>query len=147
MGIDPEKLFVLFVIALVVLGPERLPKMARSLGRGLAELRKYTSSVQKEVDSVLAEPKSLVRSALEEAGVTSLAGSLRYIDAPYRPTAPPSAPALASGEGGAAGGAADTGPSGTAVAQGGQGELGERAWPATASPDALGPLPDDPSLN
>lgn len=80
MGIDPEKLLVLFVIALIVLGPERLPKMARSLGRGLAELRKYTSTVQREVDNVLAEPRSMVRSALEEADLAGFAGSLRYID-------------------------------------------------------------------
>jgi TatA/E family protein of Tat protein translocase len=35
----PAELLVLGVIALVVLGPKRLPETARALGRGLRELR------------------------------------------------------------------------------------------------------------
>jgi sec-independent protein translocase protein TatA len=35
----PAELLVILVIALVVLGPKRLPESARALGRGLRELR------------------------------------------------------------------------------------------------------------
>lgn len=71
MNLDPEKVLVLFVIALLVLGPERLPKAARALGKGLAELRKYTSSFQSEVNQVLAEPRAVVQSALQEMDMRS----------------------------------------------------------------------------
>lgn len=67
VSIDPEKLFVVFVIALIVLGPSRLPGAARSLGKGLAELRKYTSTLRSEVDQVLAEPRALIQSAVHDA--------------------------------------------------------------------------------
>ena len=36
-NISPLEVIVLLVIALVVLGPQRLPEMARSLGRGMRE--------------------------------------------------------------------------------------------------------------
>ena len=35
----PLELLVILAIALIVLGPSRLPEVARSLGRGLRELR------------------------------------------------------------------------------------------------------------
>ena len=43
-------IFIL-VIALLVLGPKRLPELARSLGRGLAEFRKATADVTEEIDN------------------------------------------------------------------------------------------------
>jgi len=67
MSIDPEKLLFIFVIAVLVLGPERLPQAARTLGRGLAELRKYTTGFQSEVRQVLAEPRAIIDAAVREA--------------------------------------------------------------------------------
>lgn len=142
MGIDPEKLFVLFVIALIVLGPERLPRMARSLGRGLAELRKYTASAQRELDNVLSEPREAVRSALAEVDLPDLSrltgplsnplAPLRYIDAPSRPK-PSQARALGDGAG--------------MLAGGGQEGTGQAALVPAPPGYAAGPLPDDPSYN
>ena len=43
-NISPLEMMVLAVIALIVLGPQRLPEMARSLGRGLREFRAALSS-------------------------------------------------------------------------------------------------------
>jgi sec-independent protein translocase protein TatA len=45
-GFDsPAKILIVLVIALVVLGPKRLPEMARSLGTGLREFREEMSGV------------------------------------------------------------------------------------------------------
>ena len=38
-NISPLEIVVLLVIALVVLGPQRLPEMARSVGKGMREFR------------------------------------------------------------------------------------------------------------
>jgi sec-independent protein translocase protein TatA len=43
-NISPLEIIVLLVIALIVLGPQRLPEMARSLGRGMREFRAALSS-------------------------------------------------------------------------------------------------------
>jgi len=50
-GIGPTELIVILGIALLVLGPKRLPELARSLGRGLAEFRRATSDVTEEFDN------------------------------------------------------------------------------------------------
>ena len=57
MNLDPEKLIVLFVIAMLIMGPKRLPEAARTMGRWMAELRKYTSGFQSEFHDLLSEPR------------------------------------------------------------------------------------------
>ena len=48
-GIGMPELMVIMVVALVVLGPKRLPEIARALGKGLAEFRRATSDVNEEL--------------------------------------------------------------------------------------------------
>ena len=50
-GIGMPELLVILVVALLVLGPKRLPDVARALGRGLAEFRRATSDVTQELRS------------------------------------------------------------------------------------------------
>lgn len=47
---------MILVVALVVLGPERLPEMARGAGRMLHKLRTMTDGLQNEVRDVMADP-------------------------------------------------------------------------------------------
>jgi Tat protein translocase TatB subunit len=47
-GIGMTELMVIFTIALLVLGPKRLPSMARSLGRTLAEFRRASTDLRRE---------------------------------------------------------------------------------------------------
>jgi sec-independent protein translocase protein TatA len=42
-GIGPLELIVVLAIALIVLGPKRLPDAGRSLGRGLREFKESVS--------------------------------------------------------------------------------------------------------
>ena len=46
----PE-LIVIFVIALLVFGPRKLPELGRSLGRGLAEFKKATNDLQNSLEN------------------------------------------------------------------------------------------------
>ena len=39
MNIGPMELIIVLVIALIVLGPKRLPQAGRSLGRGMREFK------------------------------------------------------------------------------------------------------------
>lgn len=45
----PE-LIVIFVIALIVFGPRKLPELGRSLGRGIAEFKKATTELQSSLE-------------------------------------------------------------------------------------------------
>jgi len=49
-GIGFQELLVILVIALLVFGPKRLPELARSLGRGLAEFRRASHELRSHLD-------------------------------------------------------------------------------------------------
>jgi sec-independent protein translocase protein TatA len=42
-----SELVIIFVIALIVFGPRKLPELGRSLGKGLAEFRKATNELKR----------------------------------------------------------------------------------------------------
>jgi len=48
-GLISAKFLVLLAIALVVLGPEKLPQAARTAGRVIAELRRISTGLQDQV--------------------------------------------------------------------------------------------------
>ena len=48
----PE-LVVIMVVALIVLGPKRLPEVARSIGRAVAEFRRQSNEVMEEFQTQL----------------------------------------------------------------------------------------------
>ncbi|MGH0029352.1 MAG: Sec-independent protein translocase protein TatB [Myxococcota bacterium] len=66
-GIGMTELLVIFVIGLVVLGPKRLPELARSLGRGIAEFRRASLDIRKEFMDVAEEVK-IQPPSLEQTG-------------------------------------------------------------------------------
>ncbi len=75
-GIGMTELLVIFVIGLLVLGPKRLPELARSLGKGLAEFRRASTDMRREFMDVAEEvkitPPNLEESAADmppQAGV------------------------------------------------------------------------------
>ncbi len=45
----PE-LVVIFIVALLVFGPKRLPELGRSLGRGLSEFRRASSDLKNSIE-------------------------------------------------------------------------------------------------
>lgn len=48
-GIGMPELIIIFVIALIVIGPHKLPELARSLGKGLAEFKKASEDFQRNI--------------------------------------------------------------------------------------------------
>lgn len=65
----PELLIILGV-ALLVLGPKRLPEMARSLGRGLAEFRRASSELRNTLQSPLEEPEEKPKTETAKSSAT-----------------------------------------------------------------------------
>ena len=47
-GVGMPELIVILVIALIVLGPKRLPEVARTLGKAMAEFRRQSSEIMDE---------------------------------------------------------------------------------------------------
>jgi len=58
-GLGPVHLLVIALVALIVLGPEKLPQVARQAGKAMGELRHWTQLAQDEMRNALdldAEP-------------------------------------------------------------------------------------------
>lgn len=50
-SLGPLEILVVGVLALIVFGPERLPDIARTIGKTLSELRRMASEVRTEFES------------------------------------------------------------------------------------------------
>ncbi len=56
-SLGPAEILVILVVALIVLGPTRLPEAGRQVGKALAEVRRWSSDVKSEIrDAVEVEP-------------------------------------------------------------------------------------------
>ena len=69
-GIGLPELIVILIIALIVVGPERLPDLVRALGRSVAELRSAANELKASFDEEgrrLAEEIQKNRSSLMES--------------------------------------------------------------------------------
>ncbi len=59
-GLGFPELLLIFVIALIVFGPKKLPELGRSLGRALSEFKKASEEFQ---ESMKAEMKEVEKTA------------------------------------------------------------------------------------
>jgi sec-independent protein translocase protein TatB len=132
VNFSPEKLLLVGVIALVVLGPTRLPQVARTVGRVVAELRRMSSTLQTEVRDALSEPRDALSGSVGDLGLTDLRKSLmdtvntarETVTGTFTAPGPPPVRALP------------------------EHPTAELSAPdASAIPSGSTPIPDDPSLN
>ncbi len=49
-GIGLPELIIIMVIALIIIGPSKLPDLARGLGKGMAEFRKATQEIKDSLE-------------------------------------------------------------------------------------------------
>jgi len=92
-------LVILFIIALLVFGPEKLPELARMLGKAMAEFRRVTYDVRKVVEDEMREIEHQTREAdlrkreavlaEEKAKQAAQNAELSASAAPETPPAPP----------------------------------------------------------
>jgi sec-independent protein translocase protein TatB len=52
-NLGPFELVAIFVVALLVFGPEKLPEMGKQVGRAVKEFRKFQASMQTQVRDVI----------------------------------------------------------------------------------------------
>lgn len=78
-GLGMPEVLVILVVALIVLGPKRLPDVARALGKGLAEFRKATAGLTDELrsaqDMIEREAVDAERAARQQAAAARAAAA------------------------------------------------------------------------
>lgn len=68
LNIGPQELLIILVIALIVVGPQRLPALGRSIGRGLRELRRAQDEVKRTIQVNLDDEPPNGRSGARPSG-------------------------------------------------------------------------------
>ena len=79
----PE-LIIIFVIALIIFGPRKLPELGRSLGRGIAEFKKATNELHRSLEEEirLDEQRSAPETSKATAPNTTVPATPHVEDAP-----------------------------------------------------------------
>jgi sec-independent protein translocase protein TatB len=98
--LSPAKILVVLVVALVVLGPDKLPRVARQAGRLVNDLRKVRDGLNAEVREAFGDPGGIARlptlsnlPAQGRAWVSSVtSGASPSTTAPSSTTAQPTVP-------------------------------------------------------
>ena len=75
-GLGIPELIVIFVIALVVFGPKKLPELGKSIGRAMAEFKKASEDFQ---DSVRAEMREVEREASVKEDIKRIEASVQDV--------------------------------------------------------------------
>jgi TatA/E family protein of Tat protein translocase len=89
-GIGFQEMLIILVVVLIFFGPKRLPDLAKSLGKGIAEFKKASEEVKKGIDEAVREVESEEETAQETAPSGDEPPSLR--SAPVRSRRTCSAP-------------------------------------------------------
>jgi TatA/E family protein of Tat protein translocase len=50
-GIGVPELIIIMIIALIVIGPSKLPELAKALGKGMAEFKKATREIKESLET------------------------------------------------------------------------------------------------
>jgi sec-independent protein translocase protein TatB len=96
--IGPLEILVIFIVALVVFGPSKLPQIGRQVGRGFREFRKFQAGLRDDIEDAFreddeaddehdedAQPKQL------DAGQPGSASTEAHTPDPRKRTEPPPA--------------------------------------------------------
>ena len=67
MKIGTLELVVIAIVALLVIGPNKLPEYAKKLGQAMREFKKASDSLTKEIKENIVEPLDEVQKPLKEA--------------------------------------------------------------------------------
>ena len=96
MSLQPNEVLIIVLVALIVLGPKRLPGAIRSIGQAFRAVREFSTTMRQEIDATLSPPIVDTSSAADaQAGATTAENAIPseapvtdvpVTDAPAAPT-------------------------------------------------------------
>lgn len=96
-SIGMPELILIFIVALLVFGPKKLPEIGKSLGKGLAEFKRASDELKKTIEQEIEQGKHEVSSVRDE--FASVPASLKSAVRLETSTAPPAEPVAAPAPG------------------------------------------------
>jgi TatA/E family protein of Tat protein translocase len=61
-----QEIIVIFVLALIVFGPRKLPELGKTLGKGLAEFKKASNELKQTWEEEVAKEKDALASTIND---------------------------------------------------------------------------------
>ena len=132
LNLDPGKLLVIGVVAIILLGPDRLPQVARQLGGAWRSFNEFRHRMESEVRNTMPDLPPTSEIARLARSPSALLNHLSNMSSDEAPDGSFQPPALPSENGSAAGG--------TGVA-GAEADASPAATPPSAGTDAPSPSP------
>ena len=83
-SIGMPELLLIFVVALLVFGPKKLPEIGKSLGRGLAEFKKASDDLKKTIENEIEQGKN--EAAAVKAQVSEVKSTLADLPSAVAPS-------------------------------------------------------------
>jgi len=90
-GIGFQEMLIILVVVLIFFGPKRLPDLAKSLGKGIAEFKKASEEVRKGIEDAVKEESAEETSKTPE-DLSSYGKAPGSVAAPVSGTPPENAP-------------------------------------------------------
>ena len=90
-GIGMQELLLILVVALIVLGPKKLPDVAKSLGRAMNEFKRAASDIKESLD-LDGNSVHPVKKSFDAMNTPPAAADTRAPDSGLSSTPPPSPP-------------------------------------------------------
>lgn len=100
-GIGFQEMLIILVVVLIFFGPKRLPDLAKSLGKGIAEFKKASEEVRKGIEDAVKE-ESTEEAPKPPEGLSShgkAPGSAPATEEPAKPVPPPASMILTPASG------------------------------------------------
>lgn len=90
-GIGFQEMLIILVVVLIFFGPKRLPDLAKSLGKGIAEFKKASEEVRKGIEDAVKEESAEEAPKPPEdlSGYGKAPGSAPAPEVPAKPVSPP----------------------------------------------------------
>ena len=67
MRMGATELLLIFAVALLVIGPDRLPEFAKKLGEAMGQFKTYSSKVAKDIQETVVDPMEEAAAPVREA--------------------------------------------------------------------------------
>lgn len=90
-SIGMPELVLIFIVALLVFGPKKLPELGKSLGRGLAEFKRASDDLKKTIEDEVEQGKqeaAAVKQQITEVRNTLVAATTVEAPRPATPAVP-----------------------------------------------------------
>lgn len=87
-GLQPLHLVVIFIIALLIFGPRRLPEIGRGIGKAINEFRKGTQEMAEGLRDEVSNPNHEARASAGASDGPSMAPPAHTQPMPVAPVAP-----------------------------------------------------------